>query len=163
MTEQLTFWGLALVALAGAAVVVTTRDVMRLVVALGAFLLAVAGFYVYYGLALLAAAQLFVYVGGVLVLVLFALMLLSRDTGGEVELGSRFDVGSLAVSSGLFVLLVLTLRGAVPQPASAGGSGIAALGAQLLGPSLPAFELLGVLLLASLVAVVAIAGGGERK
>jgi NADH-quinone oxidoreductase subunit J len=163
MAAQLTFYGLSAVALAGAATVVLTRDVMRLVVGLGAFLLAVAGFYVYYGLALLAAAQLFVYVGGVLVLVLFALMLLSRDTGGRLELGTRLDIGAITVSLGLFVLLVATLGGAAPQQASAGGLGLPALGRQLLGPSLPAFELLGVLLLASLLAVVTIVGGGERK
>ena len=46
---------------------------------LGAFLLAVAGFFAYYGFGFLALAELFVYVGGVLVLVLFAIMLVHAD------------------------------------------------------------------------------------
>lgn len=159
----LTYWALAAVAAAGAAVVVFTRDVMRLVLGLGAFLLAVAGFYVYFGLGFLGAAQLFVYVGGVLVLVLFALMVITRDEAGRLDLGRRFDISALTIAVGLFVLLVASLRDLVPASVPAASTSVAALGATLLGPQLAAFELLGVLLLAALVAVVAIAGGGERR
>ena len=76
------FWGLSAVALAGALAVVFARDVMRMALGLGAFLMAVAGFFAYYGLGFLALAELFVYVGGVLVLVLFAIMLVQRSGAG---------------------------------------------------------------------------------
>jgi NADH:ubiquinone oxidoreductase subunit 6 (subunit J) len=75
------FWGLSAVALFGALAVVFVRDVMRMALGLGAFLMAVAGFFAYYGFGFLALAELFVYVGGVLVLVLFAIML--RCSGGR--------------------------------------------------------------------------------
>jgi NADH:ubiquinone oxidoreductase subunit 6 (subunit J) len=163
MMAQLTLAGLSAVTLAGAAVVVFTRNVLRLVLGLGAFLLGVAGFYVYYGLAFIAAAQVFVYVGGVLVLVLFTLMLLTRDELGVPRLDARFDVAALAVAGGLFVLLVSTLRDLVPRTTEPAGASLGALSGTLLGAQLPAFELLGVLLLAGLVAVMAVSDGGGKR
>lgn len=160
MSGLLTFWLLAAVSLAGACAVVWSRDALRLVLGLGAFLLGVAGFYLYYGMGLLAAAQLFVYVGGVLVLVLFALMLLARDASGRLLAPGRFDIGAAAVAAGLAFVLAWTLRGVSPLTALAPA---ADTGAALLGPMLPAFELLGGLLLAALVATLVIVGGGERK
>ncbi|HEY3318179.1 MAG TPA: NADH-quinone oxidoreductase subunit J [Coriobacteriia bacterium] len=160
MSEALTFWLLAALALAGAVAVVFSRDALRLVLGLGAFLLAVAGLYAYYGMGFLAAAQVFVYVGGVLVLVLFALLLLARDGGGRLLAEGRFDLSAAAVGLGLTVVLGVTLRDLTP-PAALGAS--ADLGGTLLGPMLPAFELLGVLLLAALVATLVVVGGGERS
>jgi NADH:ubiquinone oxidoreductase subunit 6 (subunit J) len=152
------------VALAGAVVVVFTRDVVRLVLGLAGFLLAVAGLYLYFGSPFLAVAQVFVYVGGVLVLMLLALMLLTRDSTGRLELGWRFDIGAASVSVALFAFLVWMLNGVTPAaPAAAAGSSTDALATVLLGPMLSAFELVGVLLLTALVAVLTIVGGGERR
>lgn len=158
MSALVTFWLLAVVALAGAGTVVLSRDALRLVLGLGAFLLAVAGFYVYYGMGFLAAAQVFVYVGGVLVLVLFSLLLLGRDGGGRLLAPSRVDVGNAVVGAGVAFVLAFTLNGVTP-PSAEGAS--ADLGATLLGPMLPAFELVGALLLAALVATLVIVSGGE--
>lgn len=157
------FWGLAAVALAGAVTVVLTREVMRLVIGLGAFLLAVAGFFLYYGATFLAVAQVFLYVGGVLVLLLFAIMLVHRTEKGAPDLDNRHDIGSAMVAIALFVLLVTGLGDAAPGGVvGAAGAGIEAVGDRLLGPLLPHFEILGGVLLAALVAVLAIAGG-ERE
>lgn len=160
MTSIVTFWLLAAVALVGAGAVVLSRDALRLVLGLGAFLLAVAGFYVYYGMGFLAAAQVFVYVGGVLVLMLFALMLLSRDPSGRLMAAARLDLSSAVVAGGLFAVLAFSLRDVEPLPAAPSA---ASLGDTLLGPMLPTFEVLGVLLLAGLVAAMLIVGGGERS
>lgn len=168
MTATLTFAALAAIALAGAGAVVFARDAMRLVLGLGTFLLAVAGFYVYYGMGFLGAAQVFVYVGGVLVLVLFALVLLARDGGGRLLAPSRFDWGAASVGVGVAAILATTLRDVVPVPApvlitKASDAVTGSLSWNLLGPMLPAFELLGVLLLAALVATLVIVGGGEDR
>ncbi|MBE0475726.1 MAG: NADH-quinone oxidoreductase subunit J [Coriobacteriia bacterium] len=162
LVGQTLFWGLAAVALTGAATVVLTRDVMRLVLGLGAFLLAVAGYFLLYGAAFLAVAQVFLYVGGVLVLVLFAIMLLHRTEKGTPDLDNRHDVGSAMVAVALFVLLVTSLQGSLPSGAAAAGAGIEAVGDRLLGALLPHFELVGALLLAALVAVLSIVGGERR-
>jgi len=86
------FWALAALALIGALAVVIARDVMRMALGLGAFFLGVAGFFAYYGFGFLALAELFVYVGGVLVLVLFAIMLVHRSPEGGPVLESRWSV-----------------------------------------------------------------------
>lgn len=152
------FWGLAVIAAVGAAAVVLTKDVTRLALGLGAFLLAVAGFFALFGFGFLALAQLFVYVGGVLVLVLFAIMLLHRSVPGMPSLESRHDSLALITCVGLFGFIVLGLKDAVPGLAVSTGGGASELGAQLLGPMLPQFELAGGLLLAALVVVIAVAG-----
>jgi NADH-quinone oxidoreductase subunit J len=154
------FWMLSVVAIAGALAVVFVRDVMRMALGLGAFLMAVAGFFAYYGFGFLALAELFVYVGGVLVLVLFAIMLVQRSHAGAPVLESRVDV--LAITSSAVVAMVLfamvrPLAGAfVSAPVV---SGTRALSEALLGRLLPQFEAVGLLLLVSLVAVVVIVGG----
>lgn len=157
------FWGLAAVALAGALAVVLVSDVMRMALGLGAFLMAVAGFFAYYGFGFLALAELFVYVGGVLVLVLFAIMFVQRTGTGAPLLESRLDslavVSCVALSAVLFAML---------RPLAAGFSAAPIAGASqdlsqvLLGRLLPQFEAVGLLLLVSLVAVVVIVGGDRE-
>jgi NADH-quinone oxidoreductase subunit J len=162
VTEAILFWLLAALAFLGAIVVVVTRDVMRLALGLGAFLLAVAGFFALFGFGFLALAEVFVYVGGVLVLVLFAIMLVHRTPDGSPRLESRHDPLAAVASIGVGLLLALLLRPSAVGLVSAKGAGVDTLGKVLLGSMLPQFELAGLLLLAALVAVVAIAGG-ERE
>lgn len=156
------FWVLSLIALTGAATVLLTRDVMRLAIGLGAFLLAVAGFMAWFGFGFLALAEIFVYVGGVLVLLLFAIMLVHRAAPGRPELESRHDVTAAVACLGIFGFGVTMLRPLAPALASAEKTGVDALGDLLLGRMLPQFELAGLLLLVGLVAVVVVAGG-ERE
>lgn len=165
MTAQLTWLALAAVTLAGASGVISTREIMRLVIALGTFLLGVAGFFAFYALPFLAVAQVFVYVGGVLVLFLFAIMAHKPDEEGRRVLSARFDIAVAATCAGLFVLLIVTLRplAGLVSLAPAVSSGPEALAGSLLGQQLPMFELLGALLLAALVAGIAIAGKGEDR
>lgn len=149
--------------LAGAFGTTFTRDVTRLVLSLGTFLAGVALAFLVLGSPLLAAAQVFVYVGGVLVLVLFALMVVRRAGGQPPRVESRHETSAALVAFGVFALLAV-----VVAPATGGGgegSVVApqAVGELLLGRNLVAFELAGVVLLAALLAVLVIVkGGGER-
>jgi NADH:ubiquinone oxidoreductase subunit 6 (subunit J) len=148
---------LGIVATAGAVATVFARDVTRMALGLGAFLLAVAGFFVFWGATFLGVAQLFVYVGGVLVLVIFALMLVHRSPEGSPFLETRHDVSAFSVAGGLFLMVFLALRGSVPDSVDQGiSSGPGELSEAFLGPMLTHFEIGGVLLLAVLVAVVVI-------
>ncbi len=161
--NDILFFGLAVSALAGALVVVFTRDIMRLVLGLGTFLLAVAGYYLFYGATFLAIAQIFLYVGGVLVLVVIAIMTVHRTAEAEPVLTNRRSFGAVLVSVAVFGLLVNGLGGQVPSTtAPVNGSGIPAVGDMLLGALLPHFEIIGGLLLLGLVVVLAITGG-ERE
>lgn len=162
MTEAVLFWLLSALAFTGAVTVVATRDVMRLALGLGAFLLAVAGFFALFGFTFLALAEVFVYVGGVLVLVLFAIMLVHRTPEGTPELESRHDPLAAVASIGVGLLFALLLRPEAAGLVIAKSGSVDALGRALLGPMLPQFELAGLLLLAALVAVVSLAGGDRR-
>ena len=157
------YLGLAAVALGGALTVILTHNVTRMALGLGAFFLAVAGFFAQHLLAFLAVAQVFLYVGGVLVLFLFAIMLVHRDEDGSPGLESRHDIGSLTVALGIFVLTAWALADVAPDlsgiPEAASG---VTPGAVLLGDMLPHFEAAGALLLIALIAVLVIAGGDRE-
>ncbi len=152
--------------LGGALGVVLVRDVMRLVVALGVFLLGVAGLYLYEGLALLATGQVFLYVGGVLVLLVFAVMVVHRTSGGRAAVSTRHDVGSLAIAVGVSLMIGLGLSDVglplVPEAGSSASGGPDAAGV-LLGGRIVVFELAGALLLVALVAVLVIVGGRDER
>jgi NADH-quinone oxidoreductase subunit J len=158
------FWLLSALAVTGALVAALSREVMRMALGLGVLLLATAGFFAYYGLGFLAVAELFLYVGGVLVLILFAIMLVHRGEGGSPVVERR-DEPVMALSSLSLVLLVFAMLvplarnlNHTPSPALSPET----LAAVLLGARLPQFELVGVLLLAALVAVVFVMGGDRE-
>ena len=154
---------LGVMALSGALFVVLTSNVTRMAVGLAAFLIAVAGFFAIYGMPFLAVAQVFLYVGGVLILMIFAVMLVHRTEEGQPGLESRHDVGSASVAAGVFVLVVFSLLQVEPALLRTPEPGtMEALSDALLGSMLPHFEAAGVLLLIALVAVLVIVGG-ERE
>ena len=157
------FWLLAAVSILGALTVVFTHEVMRMALGLGAMLLGLAGFFAYYGFGFLALAEVFVYVGGVLILVLFAIMLLHRGAVGRPELESRNRPLAIVAALSLSSLIAVMLRPAVAVLAAAEPTGgPRALSDLLLTSMLPVFEAVGGLLLIALIAVVAV-GGRERS
>lgn len=154
------FWALGAVALIGALTTVLAREVMRMALGLGAFLLALAGLFAYFGFGFLALAELFVYVGGVLILILFAIMLVHRSGEGRTELVLRdvYVPGAAALLLGVVLFRMLEpARSLVGTITAAGGPG--ELSRVLLGPLLAQFEVAGALLLVALVAVVVMSGG----
>lgn len=149
---------------AGAVGTAFVRDVVRMVLSLGLFLVGVALVFLALASPLLAVSQVFVYVGGVLVLVLFALMVARREGGERPRLATRHDVGAAATAVGVFVLLTIAPPASVPV-----GSWESvepdAVAESLLGSGLAAFELAGAVLLAALLGVLVIvkAARGEAR
>ncbi len=156
MNETLLSWGLSLVSVMGAAYVLLTRDVMRMGLGLGTFFLGLAGFFALFGFQLLALAEVFLYVGGVLVLVIFAIMLVHRERPGSPRLESRHDPLAAVAAIGIAALVGAGVRPLAGAQVPAGRSGVDAVGSRLLTDHLPHFEVVGLLLLAALVAVVAL-------
>jgi NADH-quinone oxidoreductase subunit J len=161
MSVTLLWWALAALTITGALAVLLSRELTRLLLGLGAFLLGIAGLYAFYGFELLAVAEIFVYVGGVLVLFLFAITAMGRDSSGR-SIERRLDLGAAAVSAGFAGALALALRVAPPASSGVAGVTVEKTADALLGPLLPHFEAAGVLLLVALVAALAIVGGGEE-
>lgn len=162
MSVTLLWWALGAVAVIGAVTVVFARELTRLLLGLGAFFLGIAGLYAYYGFELLAVAELFVYVGGVLVLFLFAIAALGRDTSGR-SIVRRFDFGAAVVSVGFAGAVALALRAVLPSAGPAAGVTVEKTAEVMLGLKMPHFEALGALLLVALVAALAIVSGGEER
>jgi NADH-quinone oxidoreductase subunit J len=163
LASHVVLWLLAGVALAGALFVVFAREVMRMAIGLGVFLLALAGLFAYFGFGFLGLAEMFVYVGGVLILFLFAIMLVHRTGTGDSDLRLRDFSVPLFAGVAMAALLGSMLRqaaGRIGDVVASGGP--TALGHALLGDLLPQFEIAGALLLAALVAVVVVSGGDER-
>ncbi len=162
MSMTVLMWALAAMTLLGAADVLLTRDVMRLGLGLGTFLLGLAGYFAAFGFGLLALAEVFVYVGGVLVLVIFAVMLVHRERSGVPRLESRHDPLAAVAAVGIAALLGAALRPLAALDLGGVATGVDAVGAHLLGARLAHFELAGLLLLAALVAVVSVSGVERR-
>ena len=162
MSAAVLWWGLGALTVAGAVSVLAAREMMRILLGLGAFLLGIAGLYAWYGFDLLAVAQLFIYVGGVLVLFLCAITSMGRDREGR-DVERRFDIGAAVVSVGVAAVLFVALSATLPATAGVSGVLVENTAAALLGPLLPHFEVVGVVLLVALAAALAIVGGGGER
>ncbi|MGB7447781.1 MAG: NADH-quinone oxidoreductase subunit J [Ornithinimicrobium sp.] len=156
------FLAIGLLACASAVLAVTSRQVLHAALWLVVTLGAVAGCYLVLGAELVALVQLLVYVGGVVVVLLFALML-TRSAGGNVapvDASRPRRLLGAAVAAGITLLLggsMVALVGWQGRPVD--GPGNAVIGAQIFDTWVWPFELLSLLLLLALVGAIAVSRG----
>ena len=153
---DLMFYGFAALVLACGAQVAFSRNIVHSGFALLGVFAGVAGLFGLVSATFIAAAQLIVYVGGVLVVILFAVMLTKGIGEPRRSNPMIHPVPALALSIGmtaLCVLAALSFPGNAP-PRSEPLDTVAPLGDALLGPYLLPFEFLSLLLLAVLVGAV---------
>ncbi len=153
------FYFLSAVTLFGAALVAFVRNIVYSALGLLAALLGAGALYVLLSADFVAIAQLLVYVGGVMVLVLFAVMLTNRITEVNVSNASFGLFGGLlllvAMAPVLVAVAVLTpWRTSTPGPLA---PTTAAVGDALLTHWLLPFEVASLVLLATLIGAVVIA------
>jgi NAD(P)H-quinone oxidoreductase subunit 6 len=116
----------------------------------------VAGLYVFLGADFVAAVQVLIYVGGILVLILFAVMLTHRITDVEITNRAAGRLPGLLVVAVFLVLLIQTIRETpwvkakevVHQPTTA------RIGDLFLENYLLPFELASLVLLAAMIGAV---------
>lgn len=164
VVANVVFYALAVLAVAGAAWVALARNIIHSAFALLATFLGVAGLYALLSADLVAVIQLLVYVGGVLVLILFAVMLTSRIGEARVSNTSFGVVPSAIVGAllaGALTYVALSFRAGEPAPALSGST--AAIGEALLGEYVLPFEVISVVLLAALLGGVTLARGPRRS
>ena len=155
----LVFYGFAGLTLAGAGGVAWSRNIIYAAFSLLAALAGVAGIFAYLSADFLAMVQVMVYVGGILVLILFAVMLTHRVADGRQSNPSRnIGLGFAATA----IILALLLGASATHPFATADPGpyaptAARIGDAFLSRYLLPFEIAGVLLLAALVAAVTIA------
>jgi NADH:ubiquinone oxidoreductase subunit 6 (subunit J) len=152
-SETLGFWVLAVVLLASSLAVVLTPNLFHAVLFLAVALVATGGVFLLLDAPFLFGVQLLLYAGGVVTIVVFAIMLTERLVGETIRQTSRHLVSGAIVTAGVFVGIagfLLRAPSPAPRPALAGDA-LTDIGRALVGPYAVPFELLGVLLVIALL------------
>jgi NADH-quinone oxidoreductase subunit J len=157
--EAAAFWGLALVLLASSLAVVLSRNLFHSVLYLAVALVGTAGLFLNLGAEFLAAVQILLYAGGVVTIVVFAIMLTERLVGERLTQTNRQIFNGTVISGAVLVALLLFLtRADLPtQPPPLPQDLTQAIGRGLLTDFVLAFELLAVLFLAALLGALFLA------
>ena len=152
--ETVAFWAVAAVLVAASLAVVLTPNLFHAVLWLAAALVATGGIFLLLRAPFLFGVQLLLYAGGVVTIVVFAIMLTERLVGESLRQTSRYVVNGALVAAAVFVGVVGFLV-QVPGPASPAPPAPAdltvVLGRALVGPWAVVLELLAVLLVISLL------------
>jgi NADH-quinone oxidoreductase subunit J len=156
--EALGLGGIAVVVLGASLGVVLARNLFHSVLWLALALVGTAGLFVMLHAEFLAAVQVLLYAGGVVTIVVFAIMLTERLVGSSLTQTNRGIVAGAVAAAAVFIGLAGTILRAVP-PAVAPAPQLttASLGRAVLTEWVLAFEVLGLLLLAALVGALYLA------
>ena len=152
------FYLVAIITVGSALMVAFSRNIIYSAFSLLGTFAGAAGIYVFLGADFVAAVQLLIYVGGILVLVLFAVMLTHRITDVEITNRAAGRIPALIITGVFIYLLIQTVRETpwvkakelVYQPTTA------KIGDLFLDSYLLPFELASLVLLAALIGAVVI-------
>jgi NAD(P)H-quinone oxidoreductase subunit 6 len=161
-TETFVFYALAALVLLSAAGVAFSSNILHSALLLLGTLGGTAGLYLFLGADFLGVAQLLIYVGGVLVLLLFAVLLTSRV--GDVRLSNASIARRVAIPVTLVIALGLgAFLAATPFPETEAVAAptTARIGDAFLREDLLPFELASIVLLAALVGAMVLARRGS--
>ena len=163
--ELILFYIFAVIAVASAILVVSSRNVVHSAAFLGATLFAVAGLFLTLHAEFLAGVQVIVYVGGILVLFIFVIMLIAVERNvHERQFNGQWTI-ALIIASILIVEIAYGLYkgrdsfllprvGAAAAAAVALGGNSEQVGAGLYTAYLLPFEIASILLLVAIVGAV---------
>ena len=157
--KDVLFYVIAAVTVAGAAGVALSRNILYSAVGLLMSLLGAGSLYVFLSADFLAVTQLLVYIGGVLVLIMFAVMLTNRITEINVSNASLGLWGGamLFVATAPVLVAVALVTPWAAQPPGPAAYTTAAIGDGFLTKWLLPFEVASLVLLATLIGAVVIA------
>src|SRR5688572_26626756 len=152
--EVVAFWAFAAVLIAAALAVVLSKNLFHSVLWLALALVATAGVFLTLDAEFIAAVQVLLYAGGVITVVVFAIVVTERLVGERISQTSRNIGFSGVVSAAILALLVAVVSRPqfnLPRPELAGDL-TRELGLSLLTRFRLPFELLAVLLVIGLLA-----------
>ncbi len=154
------FYVFALLTLVSAFVVVSSKNIVRSAFSLLFTFFGVAGLYVLLMADFLAITQLMIYVGGILVLLIFGVMLTSRQINVDARTGTiqtlpAFLIAAAVAGSliGVFLSTDWLRTGSLPDTVSSGKN----IGDLLLSGYVLPFEIASVVLLVALIGAAMIA------
>lgn len=158
------FTGLSLMTIVSALIVISDRNLFRSTIALGGHLLAISGFYFLLQADLIAMMQVFVYVGGVIVVLLFAVMMTSQIT--NIRLVSGFDQ-KMSVITAVIILIALQIYAVTVTAFKVSGDNpiintASYVGKMYLTDYILPFEVISILLLAAVIGALVISRGETK-
>ena len=156
MTEQITFAALAIILVGSALAVVLSKNLFHAVLWLALALTGTAGVFLLLDAEFLAAVQLLLYAGGIITIVVFAIVVTERLIGERITQTSMRIGGGALISLVLLGFIVNVLRKS-PLPAARPdmpGDLTRTLGMSVLTRYVLPFELLAVLMLAGMLGAI---------
>ena len=156
MLETIGFWSLAVVLVGSALAVVLSKNLFHSVLWLALALTGTAGVFLLLEAEFLAAVQLLLYAGGIVTIVVFAIVVTERLVGERItQTNRRITVG--AVTS--LALIALVVNAISRQPLATAREPLTTdltrtIGESVLTRFVLPFELLGVLMLAAMLGAV---------
>jgi NADH:ubiquinone oxidoreductase subunit 6 (subunit J) len=151
--EPIAFWALAGLLLASALAVVLSKNLFHSVLYLALALTGTAGIFLTLDAEFLAAVQLLLYAGGVITIVVFAIVVTERLVGDRITQTSRhLGAGAIVAAAVLIAILWFVARAALPDRRPPLEADLTrAIGQAVLTHFVLPFELLGVLFLVALL------------
>jgi NADH-quinone oxidoreductase subunit J len=154
--EALAFWTLAILLVGSALMVVLTKNLFHAVLWLALALTGTAGVFLLLEAEFLAAVQLLLNAGGIVTIVVFAIVVTEKLIGERLSQVSRRIAGGAAVSAALVWLIVSSIMErplATTRPPMSGDL-TQTIGETVLTRFALPFELLAVLMLAGLMSAI---------
>ena len=156
MTEQITFAALAIILVGSALAVVLSKNLFHAVLWLALALTGTAGVFLLLDAEFLAAVQLLLYAGGIITIVVFAIVVTERLIGESLtQTNMRIGGGALVSLVLLGFIATVVTRHPLPttRPAMSGDL-TRTLGQSVLTQYVLPFELLAVLMLAGMLGAI---------
>jgi len=153
---DLAFWVLSVLLVGSALAVVLSKNLFHAVLWLALALTGTAGIFLLLNAEFLAAVQLLLYAGGIITVVVFAIVVTERLIGERLSQTNRGVVSGALVSGSLLAIIVSTLMQRqlpltpLPQPSDLTGL----LGKQVLTTFVLPFELLALLMLVAMLGAI---------
>ena len=153
MVEPIAFWSLAVILVGSALAVVLSKNLFHAVLWLALALTGTAGIFLLLDAEFLAAVQLLLYAGGVITVVVFAIVVTERLVGERLSQTSRHLAGGGIVAAALLWLIVRAIgaRSLTMTRPAIEGDVTRLVGESVLTKFVLPFELLGVLMLAAML------------
>ena len=156
MAETIAFWSLAVVLVGSALAVVLSKNLFHSVLWLALALTGTAGVFLLLEAEFLAAVQLLLYAGGIITIVVFAIVVTERLVGERITQTNRRITAGAVIAIALIALIANAIS---QQPLATTTQSFTTdltrtLGEAVLTRFVLPFELLGVLMLAAMLGAV---------
>jgi NADH-quinone oxidoreductase subunit J len=151
--EPIAFWGLSVVLVGSALAVVLSKNLFHAVLWLALALTGTAGVFLLLDAEFLAAVQLLLYAGGIITIVVFAIVVTERLVGERLTQTNMRIGGGFAVSAVLlgFIVTVIDERPLATARPEMAGDLTQAIGMAVQTRFVLPFELLAILMLAGML------------